>query len=389
MSFVYTRANLKSRLNAGIFGKIGMLTSSEETMNSAVRQVLSEIDLRSSQRSASLQPKLFEDVFSYSAPTDLKGYKIIDVPPQLKVNNREWFLVPGEEFRRFQERKNDMIAVDDYNGIRRILLSTQLSDTQKLIAVLDSSASGGGTWAAFGDAENITYDSANVLRGAKSLNFDISSAGGTTAGIKNTGLNSIDIDEDFLDGEGSLFAFVYLSNADDITNFILRIGSSESDYSQKTITTTHEGAAFATGWNLLRFDLTNLTTVGSPNNDEIDYVAIYMTKSASKVSQTDFRFNYIILRKGKIHELRYYSKYLWQSSAGAYKENSTDDGDLIVVDTDEMELIIEKAKTLGAEETKDFDVNKIYKENYKEMKENYILNNPSQAMIMTSEYHNY
>ena len=47
MAFIYTRAQYKSRINAGIHGKIGMLVSDEDTMNEAARQVVADAHLRS------------------------------------------------------------------------------------------------------------------------------------------------------------------------------------------------------------------------------------------------------------------------------------------------------------------------------------------------------
>ena len=45
-----TRADLKSRINGVIQGKIGMLVSDEELMNEVVRDVYSVLELRSAKR---------------------------------------------------------------------------------------------------------------------------------------------------------------------------------------------------------------------------------------------------------------------------------------------------------------------------------------------------
>lgn len=386
MIFVYTRANLKTRINAGIKGKIGILISSEDTMNEAVREVVKDADLRSAKRKASLSPKLFSDIYDYAQPSDLKALSIIDVPPQVKRAG-EWYLVPFEEFDRL--KRTNMIALHEYDGTKVLKIAADIDDDQVIVAELDSLSSGGGTWEAVGDAENLTVDSDNYVKGGGSINWDIGSGGGTTAGIKNTSLNSFDLDDDYLGGNGALFVWVYLNSATDVTNFILRIGSGESAYHQKTITTRHDGTAFVAGWNLLRFDLTSLSDTGSPDDDAITFISIYMTKDAGKVSETDYRFDWIVLKKGEIHEVLYYSKYGWQSSAGAYKENSTDDSDLLVADTDEFNLFVLKGREIAAEEVDETELAERYRQKYNEKLVEYKIMNPSEAKILTNEYYEY
>ena len=78
----YTYANLKSiadtRINGSISDANWLLI-----INSAARTVNSEMDLRSMKRKSSLSPFLFDDIYSYSCPSDLKGISIIDIQPQI------------------------------------------------------------------------------------------------------------------------------------------------------------------------------------------------------------------------------------------------------------------------------------------------------------------
>ena len=389
MAFVYTRSDLETRMNAGIHGRIGVLISKENTMNAAVRKVIGDFDLRSARRKATLSPKLFQGIYDFAAPSDLKAYSIIDIPPQAKRNSDEFFLITSEEFDRKKSGLDGFIAIDDFNATRVLKIALRVDDKEKVISTLDTLNAGGGTWVLFGDAENLRKDNDNFIKESGSIRYDISSAGGTTAGIQNTGLNSFDLDDDYLGGNGAVFVWKYLTSATDVTNFILRIGSSDSAYHQKTITAQHDGTAFVNGWNLLRFDLTSLTDTGTPNDDAITFVAIYMTKATGKVSETDYRFDWLVLKRGVIHEIRYYSKFGWQSAAAAYKENSTLDSDLLVADTDEFELFVLKATEMAAKEAKDFEVATDAKEEYKERLAEYKLRNPSEAKIMTNEYYAY
>jgi len=285
----YTLSDYKTAINKRIHGKKDMLLDFNDSVNTSVRNVISDIDLRSTRRRADISPKLFTDIYDYACPSDLKGYKIIDVPAQVKRAG-DWFLVPSEEFDR--KKSSDMLAIDDYNGSRVLRLAANIDDDTVEISTLDSLTAGDGTWMAFGDAESLVADTDDYVKESGSIKFNISSAGGTTAGIQNTGLNSFDI-TDYLGGNSSIFVWHKINSATNITNYILRIGNDASNYYSKTITTKHDGTAFEAGWNLLRFDLTSLTEIGTVDDTAIDYVAIYMTKTAGKISESDYKFEFI------------------------------------------------------------------------------------------------
>jgi hypothetical protein len=386
---IYTRSQLKSRVNAGIHGRIGVLLDENDFIDDVIRSVISDMDIRSTIRRGTLTPKLFNGIYEYTAMTDLKEMGIIDIPAQIKRDNSEWYLVTPTEFERLKGAlPGAVIGVDHYNGTPKLLLSKNIDDENRIIAELDAITSGGGTWEIFGDAENLVRDNDNFVKGAGSLKFDISSAGGTTAGIKNTNLDEFDID-DFLGGNGSCFVWVYLSSKDDITNFILRLGQDESNYYSKTVTSQHDGTAFAQGWNLLRFDLTSLSETGSPATLALDYASVYMTKAAGKISETDYRVDWMVLKRGEIYNVKYYSKFGWISSAGVYKENSTDDSDLVIADTTEYEMYILKGKQMAAEEANEFEIAEKYAAQYETKKVRYVKQNPSERKIMSNEYHKF
>lgn len=386
---IYTRSQLKSRVNAGIHGRIGVLIDEDDFINDVARSVIADIDVRSTIRKGTLTPKLFNGIYQYAAMSDLKEMGIIDVPPQVKRDNQEWYLVTPTEFERLKGKlPGAVIAVDSFNGASQLLLSKDINDISQVIAELDALTSGGGTWIAFGDATGVVADRDNFVKGGGSINFDINASGGTTAGISNSGLNSFDL-TDFLQGNGAVFVWVYLSNEDDITNFKLRLGQSSGQYYEKTVTAQHDSTAFVEGWNLLRFDLSSLSETGSPAETALTYAAIFMTKAVGKISQTDFKVDWLVLKRGEIYQTKYYSKYPWLSSAGAYKENSTDDADYIVADTTEYELYVLKGKQMAAEEANEFEIAEKYSQQYEAKKKRYEQQNPSERKIMSNEYYRF
>lgn len=387
MSFIYTRTQFKSRINAGIQGRIGVLVDEDETANAAVRSVLNEVDLRSTKRGALLSPKLFNGEYNYAQPSDIKKYKLVDIPAQAKRSDGQWDLVTAEEFDRTKAFNRGMLAFDSYDSIRTLKISSNVDDLSLVLSPL-SGITSSGTWTAFGDLTGIASDTDDYVKGSGSIKGNISAAGGTTCGIQTSNLNSADI-TNYLGGNSSVFIWVEITDPTNITNYILRLGSSSSSYYSKTVTAQNDGTAFTSGWNLLRFDLSSLTTVGTPTVTAITYAAIYFTKTAGKISESDYKFNWLTVKKGVIHNLRYYSKYGWQSSAGAYKENSTDELDVLVADTDEIDMYIHRGVSMALRELAPLDNYTARDLEWKQMVKDYQMSNPSEAMIITSEYYNY
>lgn len=381
----YTRAYLKTKINAGIKGKSGMLIDEDDIVNQAAREVLSEIDVRSTEKVVSLSPNLFSDIYSYPAPTDLKAQGIIDIRPQInRTALSEVTLTTSEEFDR--TKQSFRCAVSDEDTIKRILVSIPVNDTTVVVSTLDTLTSGGGTWTAVGDAENLVASADQYVKGVASIKYDIGSGATTTAGIQNTDLELFDITE-FLSNQ--IFHYEYLSNADDITNFKLRVGSSVSDYYEITVTQTHEQTSFQTGWNLLRFDLVNKTTTGTPVDTACNYVSIFMTKTAGKISQTGFYADHIWMKKGEVYKLNYYSKYFWKTTGNVYIEESTTDADYLTADSDEVDLVIKKGIELASAEIDELTVESNSRAKYTAKRDVYLDNNPSKAKLIQTTYYNY
>ena len=387
MSFIYTRSDLKSRINAGIQGKIGMLVSSEDLVNEVVRNLFSRVDLRSAKRRATLTPNLYNGIFEYNCPSDLKANKIIDIPAQARRHDGEFSLTTPEEFRTTEGRVGD-IAIDDYNGQRVLLINSEVDSQSVVVSELDALSSGASSdWTIFGDAESLAKDDSDFIKGAGSLKFDLSSAGGTTAGITNSNVNSLDISE-YLGGTSSFFVYAKITDKTNITNYILRFGSSASVYHSKTVTTQADGTAFVNGWNLLRFDIVSLTDTGTPTDTAITHFDLYMTKDGAKISESDYKFDYLVLKKGVIHYIHYYTKFGWYTAAGAYAESSSNDTDYLVADTDEFNLLIDEGRIQAAMET-DLSATQIaILEKKRDVNlQDYIMNNPSEAkLLMTTSY---
>ena len=398
----YTRDELSSEITSsasGSFASADFILA----VNKAVRFVVLDVDLRGSIRKSALSPNLFEDIFAYSSPSDLKGNKIIDIKPQIDRGRLDnWVLKTAEEFDRTKEDLRtdiygdplttkrathwfgeNIVAVSEREMTKRLLLSRPIDDTETSISGLSSV----GDWTAYGDGTNLTQDSSNYVKGSASINWDINADGGTTAGIVNSSLDSFDVSS-FLT-EGCIFVWAYVTDKTNLTNYKIRIGSGASAYYEITITTNNEGVSFENGWNLLRFDFVDKSTTGTPDDDGCDYVALFMTKDGAKISETDYRFDNLIMKVGDHYDVIYYSKYLWQSSAGTYLENSTDGTDLVNMDTDEVNLIELKTAEYIEKHLKNHNEAKLFKEDYMMARARYVADNQSEAMSLSQQYYSF
>ena len=403
---IYTRADLEARVNAAIKNKIGLLTNRAETMNDAVRAVNAETDLRSTRRKANCFAGVFDEQLAYPAPVDIKAQKLVSLS-KLSQGNDVYVgfnLIPYEQFNqklgnynrysdgrsspeiRFgNEREMYTVAFDDLSMVRRMLLAAPQNGTSQVLSSLDSLTAGGGLWTSFGDAFNVDTNVSNFVRGNGSIGYDIDGAGGTTAGIYNSTLTPFSLAE-FLNKEYSIFAFSFFSDVTNVTNITLRIGNDASNYLELAVTATHFNTVFAKGWNTLRFDMQNATTVGTVDASDLSYIALFMTKTAAKINETNFAFDHVIASSGEPYCIRYYSKYPWQNQAGVWMEQSTQSDDFLNADSDEYDLIIEKAIYYAAGEVEETAAQTASQVNYDRKLAMYTRGNPSESLIETSDY---
>ena len=122
-----------------------------------------------------------------------------------------------------------------------------------------------------------------------------------------------------------------------------------------------------------------------------------MTKLGSKISESDYKFNYLQLATGSPADIEYYSKYGWiDGTTGAYKQDSTDDSDLIVADNNEVNLFIKMGRKMAADEidiaapgrNPMLKVQELSKD-YLDTETMYKMEYPSESKVMTSQYYDY
>jgi len=382
----YSYLDLKNQIVDPLrFLNVGDNLTIRNIINRSARMVLRDIDTMSTKRKAIMASKMFDDEYDYSQPTDIKGNGLIDLisqgdrPVEAKLR-----MTTEQEFDRKKTIYNNLVCFANNGMVDTLRASVDAPRDITLTASPLTALTDNGSWVLFGDGTNLTADTDNYIAGDGSINWDISAAGGTTAGIQNTTLTAFDITSFVADG--SAFVWVYITSTTNLTNFILRIGTTSAAYYSMTATVASDNTAFKNGWNLIRFDFSGKSTTGVPTNTTTQYAALYMTKAAGKKSETDYRFNKLVLHSGDYYTALYYSKNAWQTNAGVWIENSTDDTDYINAELEDIDLFVYRGKIEVYKELKEWDLLKDAEAEWQYLRKDYQQKNPSEALKYTSRY---
>jgi len=338
-----TISDFKTRLQSKIHGSsLNKVQDINNLIAEGAGNFLLRVDPQESIRSSLLSNALYDSVYNYTAPTDLKGDKIIDFRPQANRTTSDNFnLTYSEEFDR--NKFNNDFTVEHKNGLKTLRISKSLYAG---ITLNDSNTlTENGTWAATASASNLSADTFYKVSGSASLKFDLAAAG-SSGYIENSTMTAVDASS--VKNNGALFVPVYLPTASNITSVNLRWGSSSANYYSVTVTTTQDATAFVNGWNVLRFDWYGLTPTGTPVDTLINYVRVTIAYNGTAVPSC--RVDNIVARRGELYETIYYSKYLFTTSAGVWIEKPTSDNDLIILDTDAINCLLYEVGSLIAQE---------------------------------------
>lgn len=356
-------------------------------INRAARTVLLDVDPKETQRIVQLS-QVFNSVFDYACPVDVKGDKFIDIRPQAGRNPTDVYN-QGYEVE-FDSQKSVSIANKLYTqwntGVKTIRI--QAPSLTAPIVLCDTSTVTG--WSATGGASNISLDSTNAVAGGGAIVFDLAS-GGPTATMQIGTLSPITVSGHV--GRDYLFYWVYLPNAATVTNLILRWGSDvTANYYTYTATITQQGTAFQNGWNLISVPWASATLVGAPV--ATTYNAVLLTITYSGVAQPGCKFCNLTSNTGSIFEAVYYSKYLFRDpSTNAFQEtiaDSTDNAKIINLDTESYNLLFNKTAIYAAQSLQGADAEydaTFFGTEYTNALKAYKAQNPSESMVKATVYY--
>jgi hypothetical protein len=379
----YTVLKLKTDAQNHLHGTtLNRLPSFYSLLYEAARNILTNYDIATTKRTSQVVNAIYDDVYAYAVPSDLKGRKILDIRPQTgktySDNFTQWY---SKEFSQY--KKDQTFAIRHDTGVKTIQIAAELP-VGITIDSLDS-ITGNGTWGSTGNAINLTADTIYKISGSASLKIGVS-ASGSAAGISNSTLASIDLSD--YEDVGSLFMPVYFSTVTPVTSVSLKWGSSSSDYWTQTVTANHDGTVFQVGWNLLRFSWDGANETGSPSASAVVYVAPSIAYDGTAI--TTVRFDNILARLPEIYEIDYYSKFLFQNSSGEWIEEPSADTDIINLDTETYNLLLYEFGELVSQANQAEEAQSdlaFFSAKKKEAVEKYLSDNPSEAIRPKGTYY--
>jgi len=327
-----TIQDLENRLARYLHGTtIDQVTNVYDLIYDSAQQVLLDIDPQETKRY--IQIPLFNSVYDYPCPDDLKGNAAIDIFPQV---NRQYSDYYSQQFnqdfdlaKQTSLRDSFTVKFDSATKSLRINAPTLTAPT----IINQASATGNnGTWSDDGiTGTGLTENNTNFQSGGGALQFNIANGGY----LQNSTSGKVDISS--MLNQGSLFCYVYLPTGSQFTSVSLTWGSSLTNYYAVTVTTNQQGLPFNNGWNLLQFPWLGATVGGTPDPTKITTLQVTFVATAP---QTGVLLNNIFAAMPLLCNIEYYSKFLFRNPVGAFKQIPTDVSDLINLDTETFNLLV-------------------------------------------------
>ncbi len=399
----YTYSLIRRTLNGMIHNRIDNLNNNTDTnverdlINRSVRTAISEMEFRGNIRRVALTPSLMDDQFDYALPADVKADNIIDFSPQVTDTRDEfdeWNFVPPEEFDRRKRVERSIFTILNDDLTRTLRVSADVEDIEAEVSAMEDT-----DWRTFDSVSvndsDVKVDNDDYTEGMGAIRFqtDTSDSTDSVVGIQNARLSQFDISS-FL-ARGSAFFDAKLTTYDTgIHQVSLRIGSDSNNYYQISDSNQNDCSAFQQGWNKIRVDFQNKTTVGTPADTAIDYAALFWSRDTTTVAllhlnDTDWAFDNLVLRRGRYYDISYYTRYVWQDTAFGLAENSSNDSQALLIQNDEFNVIMAKMAEYASQNLRDPEDVKYYAGEYEKLKAAYLIKNPSQAKVMTTSRYNF
>jgi len=308
---------ISSRLHGTSLNKIGDFNL---LCKDTAEIILNRIDLQENIRQTTIPNAVYDQVYDYALPADFKAPVSLNTQAN-NIDNSNLARTYSKQFNN--QKKNNQFAIV-WRDMVQFLRFARYLRTPIILDKADSITEN-GTWSVGGNGSNILLDTYDFISGIGALKCDISSPGA-------------------------------------VVSVQMLIGNDSSNYYSKTITAGHFDA-FTTGWNLLRFNLSDATPTGSVNMATIKYLKFLVTYNTNqtayfektltthvdmsvdnyktsgavfaymnfgtKDSLTVLKLDNITAHIGTLYDINYYSNYLFRTSAGVWIEEPTSDTDLI------------------------------------------------------------
>jgi hypothetical protein len=344
---------LKSKLSGKLHG--ANLNKAVGDVNDKLREaaatMLARIDPPDTTYTYRIDNAIYDRVYNYTCPSDLKGRtRIQDIRP-IGVRTK-WDEPIGSGMREFDIKKErNSFVVEMIGGVKTLRISKMIQPGQILLVDLNSlNIPSSAVVTSGGDAQNLTIDTLDYITSSGSLSFGLS---GSTGQGNITVTLPYGIDLSTLLNLGSVFAWEKFPDATRLTSIVIQWGNSASAYWSKTITVPQGRTAFDTNaWNLLRADWTTASMVGTPDSTKITYLNVIYNYTAG-AALTFVKIDSLTASLGRAYEMVYYSNRIFKdASTGALKIKPTLDSDIITLDEAALNIYMGECRRVLAAEIK-------------------------------------
>lgn len=354
----------------------------------AARQVLLDVDPKETQRILQLA-QVFNDVYDYPAPVDLKGDRIVDLRPQ--AGRQPWEIFTqgySLDFDVWKAQSLDDKMITQWNtGVKTLRIQAPTLTTPIVLSDTGTLEGAG----IFLDGSNLTLDTVNNVAGGGALTFDLNQIGTlTSAELIVTASAGVDLSSHV--NVSTLFLWVYLPNAAGVQDVELAWGSTENDLYATETSVTQQGTPFQNGWNLLAFPWFGADVDGTPDPSNINTFIVVVDYDGT--AQTGVKVDYLTSALGYIFEMQYYSKYLFRDpSTNAFQEtvvDATDNTKLINLDTESYNLLFNKTAFYIAQALQGADAEydaTFWDAEYMNALKRYQALNPAETILKTATYY--
>lgn len=350
MAGTYSISQVQSDLAGAFHGTtVNQITNLFGLMRRAGNQIMADLDPMETKRYMPISGTVFNGVWDYPVPVDLKGNKIIDLAPQVnRYPDDVWLQYYNQDFDRTKGLpwSQDMFTTIMNSGLKSIRINAPFFPAPIILDTCNAV----NNWTNGGGATAPVVDNVNYVANGGSLMLNLNS-GYATGNLSENLTTPINLSADL--NQSTLFLYTYLPTPSAFTSVTLQFGSSSTNYYQVTTSVTQQNTSFVQGWNLLAFPWLGALVVGAPNSSSISYLNVIWNYNGTL--QTAVRLDLITSNLGSILNCEYYSKYLFRTVAGVWQETVTDQTNLINLDTDSYNIYFNYLAHLCAQQLQGLD----------------------------------
>ena len=322
MDITQAKEHITGMLHGGTLNKV---RNFEAACERAANVLLTHLDPIETERTAPLAQVIHDDLNNYSLASDFK--KLIDLYPQADRSKHDvGARVYAERFEVEKALKNRQLTIEGSEGAKFLRVNWKINPSITFHSM--NSLTANGTWAVVGSATGLKLNEQIKYSGSGSIEFDLVASGD---GIQITNASAIDLTEE--DELADVIIPIYFGSVSALTSITPIWGNdlTTSYWTGVAQTAQADGTAFRTGWNLIKIPWSTATETGTVAPATLDSFKLTFVATGAI---SNIRVDNILFSLGTAFDIKYYSKYLFKSSAGTYLARPTADGDTVIGDGD-------------------------------------------------------